>query len=85
MLIVSVLQSTVAGLVKSFTSTYVSYITMEFIDTFVGSGSYSAAYILGKRYINKFGFNYKKPCRLWVRLNCLKRRTCYIKLFVVGA
>lgn len=47
MMIISVLLSTIAGLIKSFTPNYVSYVIMEFLDTAIGSGMYSAAYILG--------------------------------------
>lgn len=47
MMIISVLLSTIAGIIKSFATTYTSYIIIEFLDTAIGSGSYSAAYILG--------------------------------------
>lgn len=47
MMIISVLLSTIAGIIKSFMTNYTSYVIMEFLDTAIGSGSYSAAYILG--------------------------------------
>lgn len=52
MMIVSVLLSTIAGLIKSLTPNYISYVIMEFLDTAIGSGMYSAAYILGRCNIN---------------------------------
>lgn len=50
----SVLVTTVSGLIKSFTTSYIGYIVMEFLDTATGSGSYSAAFILGKQFRHKF-------------------------------
>ncbi|RZB40528.1 solute carrier family 22 member 21 [Asbolus verrucosus] len=46
MIIVSVLSSTIIGLVRSFSISYLMYITLEFLDTALSSGMYSGAFIL---------------------------------------
>ncbi|KAJ3666000.1 hypothetical protein Zmor_001462 [Zophobas morio] len=46
MIIVSVFLSTVIGLIRSFSFSYYMYIGLEFLNTVVGSGVYSGAFIL---------------------------------------
>ncbi|XP_008201109.2 solute carrier family 22 member 21 [Tribolium castaneum] len=46
MVIVSVLLSTIVGLVRSFSVNYYMYVGLEFLNTVVGSGIYSGAFIL---------------------------------------
>jgi hypothetical protein len=48
MIIVSVFLSTVVGLIRSFSLSYYMYVGLEFLNTVVGSGVYSGAFILGK-------------------------------------
>lgn len=52
-MIVGVLWTTFAGLVRSFSPSYVPFVIMEFLDTLIGSGFYGAGFVLGKlKYIN---------------------------------
>lgn len=46
-LLICVTLSTAAGLIRSFAPNYLSYVAMEFLDTALGSGFYSAGFILG--------------------------------------
>ncbi|XP_017774915.1 PREDICTED: organic cation transporter protein-like isoform X2 [Nicrophorus vespilloides] len=46
MMVISALLSTFCGLMKSFSWNYITYVVMEFLDTSLGSGTYTAAYIL---------------------------------------
>ncbi|CAH1373759.1 hypothetical protein MTP99_015132 [Tenebrio molitor] len=46
MIIVSVFLSTVVGLIRSFSLSYYMYVGLEFLNTVVGSGVYSGAFIL---------------------------------------
>lgn len=47
MMILPVLLSTILGLIKSFTPSYLTFISVEFMEATLGSGAYSASYILG--------------------------------------
>ncbi|RZC40216.1 Sugar tr and/or MFS 1 domain containing protein [Asbolus verrucosus] len=46
MILVSVFLSTIVGLIRSFSINYYMYIGLEFLNTLVGSGVYSGAFIL---------------------------------------
>ncbi|XP_022900494.1 organic cation transporter protein-like isoform X2 [Onthophagus taurus] len=46
MMIFGGLATTISGLIRSFMPTYTLYLIMEFVDTSLGSGFYSAAFIL---------------------------------------
>ncbi|KRT83420.1 membrane transporter [Oryctes borbonicus] len=46
LMIAAVLWTTFAGLTRSFTPSYLPFVIMEFLDTFLGSGFYSAGFVL---------------------------------------
>lgn len=47
-MVISVLLSTIVGLLRSFSPNYLTYATLEFLDTALGGGMYGGAFILGK-------------------------------------
>lgn len=47
MIVVSVFLTTFVGLVRSFSYYYYQYLILEFLDTALGSGMYSGAFVLG--------------------------------------
>ncbi|KAI4459030.1 solute carrier family 22 member [Holotrichia oblita] len=46
LMIVGVLWTTFAGLVRSFSPSYIPFVVMEFLDTLIGSGFYGAGFVL---------------------------------------
>lgn len=46
---VSIVSSALAGLARSFTNDYWSYVTLEFIDGAGGAGVYGAGFIMGEK------------------------------------
>lgn len=47
MIVVSVFLTTFVGVVRSFSWHYYQYLVLEFLDTALGSGMYSGAFVLG--------------------------------------
>lgn len=52
MVIVSLFLSTILGLLRSYTSSYLMYIILEFLNTVIGSGIYSGAFILAMEVVD---------------------------------
>lgn len=52
--IFSTLFSGTFGIVRSFSTGYVSFIVLEFFDSFLGAGVYTAGFIMGKQNIQTY-------------------------------
>lgn len=58
-LILTAVSAGVAGLIRSFSTGYIMYLVLEFVDATVGSGVYSTGFILGTiKLFYKFNFFY---------------------------
>lgn len=59
-LIINVFNIGLFGLIRAFSVNYPMYMVLQLVQTTLGAGTYSSAYIFGKSHSIKFCYNYQQ-------------------------